>query len=213
MERTLIITGKGRISAIPDIIIIRFPIEGRDMSYGEAVKKLNSLVNSLRKIILGLGVEKDVLKTTDFRVDTLTVRDQKTKEDIFAGYSAQHDLELEIPFDNTFTNALISGISDLDSLIKLRISFGVKDKAFYQKQLIENAIENAKTHAITISKSTGVILKEILTINYSFSELYLRSDTSVMYETRMSYMEDSMPDLNPGDINVDETVTISWRIE
>jgi uncharacterized protein YggE len=58
MERTLVITGKGKLSINPDLAIIRFPIESIDLNYGTAVDNLNCQVNLLRDTINLLGIDK-----------------------------------------------------------------------------------------------------------------------------------------------------------
>ncbi len=212
-ERTLNITGKGKVSVKPDLIILSFQINLIEKDYDTAVNKLNERVESLRNVIVRNGVPKDNIKTKIFSVDTETEWDKKKESRIFVGFRARHDLELEIPFDNALTNAIIRGIAKLNENIEFRISFGVKDTDKYQSQLIENAIENALAHAKTITKATGVKLKEILNINFSFSEISFRSYDDTCSDSISLDCNASMPDLNPSDIKADKTITITWAIE
>jgi uncharacterized protein YggE len=213
MNRTLNITGKGNVSVKPDIIILSFEIDLIEMEYGATVDKLNERVESLRKIIVGNGIPKDNIKTKVFSISTETEWDKKKETRVFVGFRARHDLELEIPFDNVLTNTIIRGIARLNENIEFRVSFGVKDKDKYQSQLIENAIENALEHAKTITKATGVILKEILNIDFSYSEISFRSNDGMCSDNISLDCNASMPDLNPSDIKADKTITITWRIE
>lgn len=214
MERTLVITGKGRLSVTPDLATIKFPIKVEDKGYGVAVEKLTQIVNLLTETIESLGVEKTALKTEAFRVDTHHVRNKKTERNDFVGFSAQHHLTLEIPLDNTLLNKIVIGIVNLDQGVEFKISFGVRDKESCMQRLIENAIRNAKEKAAIIAKASDLKLKEIVNINYSFSDIYLHSETELEYDSDilLEYQR-PMPSITPTDIDLSENVTVTWRIE
>ena len=212
MERTLVITGKGKLSVNPDLAIIKFPVSTQDMDYGTTVNELNILVERLRVAIESLGIERKELKTEDFRVITLNRWNKKTEQNEFLGYQTQHDLILEVPFNNSLVNKIVSNVVKLDSSIRFNIRFGVQDKGSCLQSLIENAIINAKEKAKIISAASDVSLKEILNINYSFSDVYFHSNT--LYESNaLMCSETSAPDITPSDIDMAENVTITWRIE
>ncbi|TAJ11370.1 SIMPL domain-containing protein [Marinilabiliaceae bacterium JC017] len=214
MERTLVITGKGKLSVNPDLVIIKFPVKARDLNYVTAVEKLNTQVKLIRNTIDSLGVGMENLKTKDFRVNTLTRWNKRTEQDDFLGFSAQHDLVLEIPFDHALVNRIINSITKCDNGIEFRIEFGVRDKESCLKELLVNAIKNAKEKALIIAKTADVLLQEILNINYSFADVYFHSDTKLCYDNNSMMCGDAlMPDINPSDIDMSENVTVTWRIE
>lgn len=212
MDRTMVITGKGKVSANPDLAIIRFPVENYNMRYSNAVKELNSIVNQLRKALVQLGIEKENIKTRDFKVDNVTEYDKVRKAKIIKGYNAQHDLVLEIPLDNKLINQIINKVSEIDETIAIQINFSVREKEEYLQRLLQNAFEEAKKKASIIAESSGISLKEIVNINYSFSDIYFISETSADYNS-IRYDQDYSADLNPKDIDMSENVTITWRIE
>ncbi|SEA30141.1 hypothetical protein SAMN05443667_103171 [Flavobacterium gillisiae] len=214
MNRTLIITGKGKVSATPDIVYIRFPILVNDVHYATAVKGLDGIVASLRNCITTNGINKNELKTSDFRVNTQTKWNDNTKEYEFSKFEAHHDLLLQLPFDTELINNTTNDIVKLERNIEFQISFGVKDSTIYKQLLIENAISDAKKSAAIIAHASDIKLKEILNINYSFSEITFRSDLNYSYDScLMETNEKIMPDLNPDAIDVNESITITWRIE
>lgn len=214
MERTLMITGKGKLSVSPDLVIYRMPFVAYDYNYINAVDELNIKVNKFRDVLETLNIKRKDLKTLDFRVEKLTEYNQTTKNYDFHGFSAQHDIKFETPFDNNLTNKIILAIINFDTRIDFKITFGISDPESCLQQLIENAIQNAKKKASIIANASDVKLKEILNINYSFSDIYFHAESDLCYNSCPS-MEDSnaMPDLNPEDIDMSENVTIIWRIE
>lgn len=185
MDKTLIITGKGKVSAKPDTVYLKFPIKIQNVNYATAVKTLDKTVESLRNCITANGIDKNELKTADFRVNTLTKRNDKTSEYQFSKFEAHHDLVLQLPFKTELINAIINDIVKLEGNIEFQISFGVKDPNLYKQQLIENAIADAKKNALIIAKASDINLKEILNINYSFSEVIFRSELDYNYNSYM----------------------------
>jgi len=213
MQRTLVITGKGKVAINPDTVIIKFPLECRNIDYGKAVSELNNLVNKLKKIVALCGIDETELKTTDFRVDTITKWNKNTEVYDFNGYKAEHDLLIEYPLDNSVTNKLLSSFIKLDLKLDFKISFGVKDKDSCMATLIENAILNAKNKANIIAKSSAISLKEIININYSFVDIFIQSDTTMESTNIVSESNYMFPDINPAEIDLTESITITWRIE
>jgi uncharacterized protein len=215
MERKLQITGRGKLSIAPDIIILSFNASAHDWEYEKTVTALNKKVDDLRSIIVKLGIERKNLKTKDFSIRKVTSWDKKTEKHVFNGFSATHNMELEIPLDKTIINNLLNQISKQLDNLDFSIEFGVEDASQHQRQLILNAIEKAKQNASIIAEATGVELKEILDIDYSYHELTIRSQRHnyPMYEADMMASYEAAPDFEPDDIDVTETVNITWRIE
>ena len=215
MERKLQITGKGKLAISPDIVILSFNASAHEWEYEKTVNALNKKVDELRMLIEKEGIERKNLKTKDFGIRKDTAWSKKTEKHEFNGFRATHSLELELPLEKDLINRLLNQISKkLDSL-DFNISFGVKDASEHQQQLILQAIAKAKENAALIARATGVQLMEIIDIDYSYRELTIRSDRHeyAMYESDMMTTYDAAPDFEPDDIDVAETVNITWRIE
>jgi uncharacterized protein len=215
MKRKLQITGKGKLSVAPDIIILSFDASAQEWEYEKTVNALNRKVEELRSLIEAVGVERNKLKTKDFSIHKDTIRSKKTDTYEFNGFRAAHSLELELPLDKSIINKLLGQIAKGMDNLDFRIAFGVKDAAPQQQQLILQAIAKAKENAALIAGATGVELMEILDIDYSYRELTIRSQRHdyPVYEADMMSTYDAAPDFEPDDIDVTETVTITWRIK
>lgn len=99
MERKLQITGRGKLSVAPDIIILSFDASAHEWEYEKTVNALNKKVEELRAIIEAVGVERKNLKTKDFSIKKETSWNKKTENYDFKGFKATHSLELELPLD------------------------------------------------------------------------------------------------------------------
>ena len=172
-------------------------------------------MEELRSIIEKEGIERKSLKTKDFRVRKETTWSKKTEKHEFNGFSASHSLELEIPLDKGIINSLLNQIAKRLDNLDFSIAFGVKDASQHQQQLILQAISKAKENASLIAEATGVELKEVIDIDYSYRELTIRSrryDYAVYESEMLMSTADAAPDFEPDDIDVAETVNITWKI-
>lgn len=215
MERKLQITGKGKLSVAPDIIILSFSASAQEWAYEETVNTLNRKVENLRTIVEGVGVERKQLKTKDFGIRKDTTWNKKTEKYDFNGFKATHNLELELPLDKSIINRLLGQIAKALDNLDFSIAFGVKDAAAQQQQLILQAISKAKENATLIAGATGVELREILDIDYTYHELTIRSRSHdyPVYLSEATSTYDAAPDFEADDIDVTESVTITWRID
>ena len=211
MERELKITGEGKLALEPDITYIKLPITQHAYEYKQAVDSLNEKVKLVHQIIEKNGIDKSRLKTTNFNVDEIWSPYQKNKERTFEGYSASHDLTLELPINNQLISNVLSALTGNNAGIQFSIRFDVADKHKYKDQLIQKAVNDAIQSAQTIANTAGIKLKEIININYSFSEIVFHNE-NVLYEADLNYSE-AMPDFSPQSINAEKNITIVWRIE
>ena len=98
-----------------------------------------------------------------------------------------------------------------DVEVNFDIKYTVKDKEKVKNDLLEKAVEDATTKAKVLSKASGVKLKEILNIDYTWGEINITSEPKIdwmMIKEETSYNID----IEAEDIDVQDTVTITWAI-
>ena len=69
MERTIRVTGKGKLSVKPDMIRLRISIEGIYEEYDETLRRSSESVEILKNLIEKLGYERKELKTFIIRTE------------------------------------------------------------------------------------------------------------------------------------------------
>ncbi len=215
MERKLQITGKGSLAISPDIVILAFAVKVHEWEYGKTINRLNDKVEQLRKLLDSEKLDRKSLKTKDFSVNRDTNYNKKTENYEFNGFKASHNLELELPLDQGLLNNLLSKIAGSLDDLNFQINFGVKDPAPHQRQLLQNAIQKATENAALIAETSGVQLREIMDIDCTVREIQIRSRgyEHRLYSTEEAVYEAATPDFEPDDIDVSESITITWRIE
>ena len=97
MERTIRVTGKGKISVSPDTIKLNISAEGVFKDYAETVSKASEETSLIKEAISNAGLDPKDLKTSHFGVDTEYERYRDKRDDWrrkFVGYKYQHRLNV-----------------------------------------------------------------------------------------------------------------------
>lgn len=215
MERTIRVKGKGKISVKPDTIKITIKAEGLRWNYDETVERSTQDTRILRDALKNAGLDPKDLKTTYFSIDSKyeSYRDKNDDyKEKFVGYEYEHRTYIKFENDNKILGKVLYELAHCDVKVKFNINYTVKDKEKVKNDLLEKAVEDSTTKAKVLAKASGVKLKEILNIDYSWGEIDIYSspmDDWMVCEAKSSYDIDIEAD----DIDVQDTVTITWTIE
>ncbi len=218
MPRTITVKGIGRASARPDTVVLSMSLDSRDMDYSKAMEIAADNIEDITNAVMAAGFKKDAVKTTNFnvRTDYQNVKDHSGNyRQEFRGYVVSHNLKVEFGFDVKLLSQALSAIAGCLSHPQLSISFVVKDTAAVNEEMLRSATANARKKAEILCNASDVTLGKLLSIDYNWGEIDVRSDT------RYSLAEDCLAtpmmarsiDIEPDDINVSDTVTFVWEID
>lgn len=215
MERTIRVKGKGKISVKPDTIKITIKAEGLRWNYDETIEQSTQDTRILRDALKNAGLDPKNLKTTHFSIDSKYKSYHDKNNDYkekFVGYEYEHRTYIKFENDNKILGKVLYELAHCDVKVKFDINYTVKDKERVKNDLLEKAVEDSTTKAKVLAKASGVKLKEILSIDYSWGEIEIYSETMndlMLCEAASKYDIDIEAD----DIDVQDTVTITWTIE
>ena len=217
--RTIRVTGKGRVKCAPDLTRLTYTVQGTEPVYADALARSSRDSAALRDVLAELGFASDDLKTLSFDVDTRYEGYQDEKGEWrqrFVGYAFTHLMKLEFPSDNALLGRLLYALAHAPVDPEFRISYTVKDREAAKNRLLDAAVKDAKEKAAILTKAAGAELKELLTIDYSWSEITFTSrPMNRMLACKSEACADEAYDLDiePDDIEVSDTVTLVYRIE
>ena len=228
-ERTIRVTGKGKISVKPDLTIISVGISGKDKEYSVMLEKSAQMIVALKKLFIEVGIDPAEVKTASFGIDTVyrTVEEcqndgvnipdfLREKKKIFDGYRFDHRVKVKFDSDNKLLGRILYKLGNSELNPEFDINYSIRDKEAAKNKLLEEAVADSKEKAIIITKAAGINLGEIVAIDYSWEEIeLLRSPVNVFKAaSRYEYEdEDCYPvDINPEDITAEDTVTVVWSI-
>jgi len=220
MERTIRVTGKGRISVKPDMIRLMLTLEDIQDTYDATLEQSVKQVELLKDCFEMLGFARSDLKTLNFNVDTeyKSYQDRnKEWQRKFVGYKFIHHMKIEFDADNKRLGQVLYAIAHAPVRPEFRITYTVKDTEAAKNQLLGKAVADAKEKAHVLSNAADLKLGDIVTIDYSWGEITFLSEP--MRNSMLAVEECSMCepcsyeiDIEPDDIDVSDTVTVIWKI-
>lgn len=219
MTKTITVKGIGKASASPDTVILQMNLTSLNKDYGKAMNQASENIESLSGALGKAGFEKDALKTTGFHVNMAyegVQRKDGRYENVFKGYEINHDLKVEFGFEPERLTDALAVIGSCLAHPELSVQFTVKDPSAINDELLRAATENAKGKAEVLCSASGKKLGDLLSIDYSWGEKNLYSNTRYGMQdeclaTGMA-MKNARIDFTPEDIRVSDTVTFVWEI-
>lgn len=219
MERTIRVTGKGRLSVRPDTTRLILIMEGLQCSYDMALEQSAAMTEELKKLFVGFGFQKDDLKTLAFHVsaeyESYQDRDKSWKKR-FEGYKYIHRMKVEFPADNKRLGQILYALGHAAVRPEIQIEYSVAEPEKCKNELLADAVADSMKKADVLTKAAGVTLGDIVNIDYSWAELEFVShpmNSMMLEECCMKRCEDSYDiDINPDDIDVTDSVTVVWEL-
>jgi uncharacterized protein len=204
---TIRVLGNGKVATEPDVAVLSFIISEEDKEYGRAVDQLNARSAALREAVAKAGEDPKELKTTSF---SITVNnDYDSGRYVFRGYGGTHSFQVRLPFDQQRLGKLFSAVTASSARAQLSISFTVSDPEAVKRRVLEAAVANAKERAEIIAAASGQKLGPILSVDYGYSEIRV---SSAEYELASPMSEGSAPEIEPADVESEDTVRIVWEL-
>lgn len=219
-KRVIKVTGKGVLKVKPDMTRITMTLEGLYQDYEETLRRSGEDTEVLKDILERLGFDRTDVKTLSFNVETkhesYQAKDGSWKQR-FIGYEFRHILKVEFDSDHKRLGRVLYALANAEKIHpEFRLSYIVKDKEGSKNRLLGKAVEDAKEKATVLTQAAGVTLKEIQTIDYSWGEIdfeYRPMGSNVLMEKRCASGNAGYDvDIEPDDIEVSDTVTVTWEI-
>lgn len=220
MERTLRVTGKGKISVKPDLIQLQMALEGIWNSYEETLQLSAEQTEQLRSSFAAIGFEPSDIKTLNFNINTQYESYQgkdKSWKQRFVGYKYVHSMKLEFDADNKRLGQVLYTLAHCSTRPEFHIVYTVKDREAAKNQLIGKAVKDAASKAVILAEAAGVTLGELQTIDYSWGELDLTVRPMAKRLEAVRGVESNAADsyalnIEPDNIEVTDTVTVVWSM-
>ena len=220
MMRTITVKGIGTASVKPDYITLSMNIETVSPDYDRAMAEATERIEKLQTAAVHVGYQKADLKTSGFRVDTRydSIKDrQGNYKREFSGYACVYQLKLSFDFDSKQLARVLTELGNCGAKPAMNIAFTVKNPAKVNEELLITATQNAQAKAEILCKASGSELGQLLTIDYNWGELNLISATQYEMEDcvqpLMAMKTCAVPEIEPDDIEANDTVAFTWEVK
>ena len=143
MERTIKVTGKGKISVKPDTIRLTITQTALYPVYEKAIKDSADKKEFLNNELKGLGFEKSELKTLHYNVDSEYESYQDKNNNWkrrFSGYKYTHRMKLEFASDNALLGKVLSIVSRCPGEPEFSIQYTISDAEAAKNELCSSSL-------------------------------------------------------------------------
>lgn len=222
MEKTVRVTGKGKLAVAPDTVRMNFTVTSKEKLYEKSLEASAIDKNEIVSALEPLGFSKKDFKTTYHNVDIsydYYDHPKKGRTRVLAGYACRHEMYVEFPVEKKLIGPVLSALSHCKCAPQFSINFTFSRPDEAKNLLLAKAVADSMAKAEIIAAAAGVKLGGILNIDYSWSELELLT-RPVGYHPMLG-SEDCLEkcmvldefDIESDDIDVTDTVTVTWAIE
>ena len=216
--RTIRVTGKGQLKVHPDMTRITISLEGMHPEYGETLKRSSEDTEQLKDLLAPFGFEKTDLKTLSFNVEPEheSYKEKGAYKYRLIGYKFIHVMKVEFESDNKRLGKILYALAKCPLHPEFRLSYTVKDPEAAKNELLGKAVQDAMAKAGVLVGAAGLKLGEIQSVDYSWGEINFECRPM---DRELKLCEYAIPgsdsydmDIEPDDIEVQDTVTVVWEI-
>jgi len=210
--RSLNINGNGSTEITPDIAYINIGVHSEAPTAVSAVSVNNTQAQKVMDALLLFGIQNKDLRTSNFSINSLQKTDPSTGQVTGTYYAVDNNIIVTVrdlpKMGSLLDNAIQAGANSINN-----VQFDVADNTAARKQARDEAMQNAIQQAQELADAAGIELGDIQFINYSES-VPMYSGTSYMDYGKGGGMrvESSVP-VNPGQLTLTATVTITYALK
>ena len=205
------VTGQGKVTAAPDIAILRLGIESQETSVAAAQSRAAEAMGRVMTALTENGIAEKDIKTQYFNIQRITRWDNDSQQEVVIGYRVTNMVTAKIrEIDNVgvIIDAAAAAGGDLTRIDS--IGFSVDDPSAYYQEARQKAIADAKVKAEQLAELAEVRLGKptyISESSYVPSPIY-RQD---MIQKAAGAPAVETP-ISPGEIKISLDVQISYAI-
>ena len=164
---TISVTGKGEVTAVPDVASFSFSLEAKEADATAAQNKVNDQMAAIMKFLKEKGIEEKDIKTDGLSLTPWYEYPQSQPctpwscppqgESVLKGHQVNQYVTVKVR-DAGKTGEVLSGVAPLGAQNVSGLTFTIDDEEIYKAQARELAIADAKEKAKKLAKDLDVRL-------------------------------------------------------
>jgi uncharacterized protein YggE len=199
-QNIMTLTGKGQVTAIPDIAVLRFGVEttGENLT---AIQSENARISqAILQAIKQLGITD--IKTAMFTINK--VYDYVDNRQIDKGYSVRNVLEVRMRNMDQVGRVIDVAVANGANIVDL-IEFEVSEPDIYYLQALNLAVEDAKQKAFSIAETLDIIVDAV-------PRRVIENSTSPIIPRNVALREGAFATpIEPGTKQIEAMVTLEFE--
>ncbi len=210
-QQGILVSGQGKVTAVPDIATLRLGIEAQEVSVAEAQSQANEAMDRVMSALTSNRVAEKDIQTQYFSIRRVTKWDRDKEEEVVTGYRVTNMVIAKIrDIDEvgTIIDAVAEAGGDLTRIDS--ISFSVDDPSAYYEEARQEAMADANAKAEQLAELAGVTLGKPTYISEGIQIPTPR------YVPGVEYMEAAVvgaaTSISPGETDISLTVQVVYAI-
>lgn len=206
-ERSMTVSGTGRVTVVPDIASINIGVRSEAEEVTEALDSNTAQANAISQALQELGVAEDDIQTSNFNVYPSDRYDPMTGQVEGRYFVVENTVNVTVR-DLSSLGEVLTAVVEAGANNIYGINFDVEDRDAAIAEARQLAIEDAKTKAEAIAEESGVELGEILNIN-----VHSGSTPTIYYDAKGgAYSEAAVP-IAAGTLSITMEATLKYSIQ
>ena len=204
------VSGSGKVSAVPDVALLRLGIEAQESSVALAQEKAKGAMDAVKSALTGNNIAEKDIQTEYFNIQKVTRWDEKQGNEVVIGYRVTNIVTAKVR-DINQVGAVIDAVAtaggDLTRIDS--VGFSVEDPSTYYAEARAEAVADAVAKAGQLAELAGVKLGKPLYITESM--IY---PTSIYrgYAEAAAPMAGMETSISPGEMEITMNIQVTYEI-
>jgi hypothetical protein len=205
------VSGNGKVSAVPDIAILRLGIEAQESSVAVAQAQAAEAMTAVMSTLEGSGVDEKDIQTQYFNIHRVTRWDEREGKEVVIGYRVTNMVTARIR-DMDGVGAIVDAVAvaggDLTRIDS--IGFTIEDPSPYQDEAREKAVADAAAKAKQLAELAGIKLGKPVYVTENTAYPYPVYRQDYFAEAAMSAAPPTP--ISPGEMEISLNVQVAYAI-
>jgi len=207
----LTVSGTGQARVAPDEATVRLGVLAQGATAREAQNQVNRSAQAVLDAIRKLGIPPERIQTTGLSLSPQYAKGRPDQGPRITGYQASNTVTVRVEdlsrVGPVIDAGLTSGANNLDG-----VDFGLRNDAAARAAALTDAVQSARVKAEALARALKVKLVEIVEVTEGGVSI---SPPPSPFRGRIALAAEAMATtpVSAGEVGVEASVTIRWRIE
>jgi len=169
-ERTIRVTGEGKVTAIPDQAEMEFEVSEEGPKLEQVTAQVREKMKNVFKVIKTFGISDKDFQTVSYNIQPKYKYDKNGNETTRVGYIVSNRVHVVLK-DVDSAGKLLEAVTGADVSRVEGPFFGFSDPKKLQIEALKAAVEDAHSKAEALAQSSGAELGKVFSINQTNAEM------------------------------------------
>lgn len=205
------VTGNGEVMVLPDRALIRLGVVAQAKQAAEAQLQANQIIHQALEKFKQLNIPEGKISTVGLTLTPVFSRPDPKKleepfEPVIVAYQARNTILLVSDDVGAVGGIVDAGIAAGANQLE-GVSFEVKDDLKYRRQALRMAVAEARQKADAVAAEMGLSIVGVIEVTEMGTQVFHPAMQAVR-----SFAVDAATPVQPGEIKVQASVSVSFRI-